>query len=366
MAKAKKLAEGLKRIGDKVVKKRMTAKERNEMSKPFKKMLSEGQKSKKGMSKKEFDARVKKGMAKDARIAKVKAENMAAATGPRKPKKLKDGSGKRGVFRKIGGAAKKAVQGAARGAYKKSIGAQANVLNKALNVIAPDSKITRAVSSIVDPKILGGKGGGPKTASKNTSPKPTKVKAKSAKGKVGKNRGDGAKGGGDIQLTMPGEDKAPKTRRMPSRMKKGGVAKKADGGMMSPQAMTPMRRRPPTPPMPPRSRVPKVRTEAIDPRLPRGKAGKGPLEPSDSTTRVPSQRKGIRKGLAGMLKKTMKAQAMNPPKLKKGPGMKDGGVAKKMGGGMMYKKNGGAVGSSKKGGGMAIRGLGKAFKNSKR
>jgi len=32
----------------------------------------------------------------------------------------------------------------------------------------------------------------------------------------------------------------------------------------------------------------------------------------------------------------------------------------------MYKKNGGAVGSSKKGGGMAIRGLGKAFKNSKR
>jgi len=130
--------------------------------------------------------------------------------------------------------------------------------------------------------------------------------------------------------------------------------------------MTPMRRRPPTPPMPPRSRVPKVRTEAIDPRLPRGKAGKGPLEPSDSTTRVPSQRKGIRKGLAGMLKKTMKAQAMNPPKLKKGPGMKDGGVAKKVGGGMMYKKNGGAVGSSKKGGGMAIRGLGKAFKNSKR
>ena len=285
----------------------------------------------------------------------------------RPPKKLKDGSSKRGVFKKIAGAAKKAVQGAARGAYRKSIGTQANVLNKALNVIAPDSKITRAVSSVVDPAILGGKGGGPKTASKNTSPKPTKVKAKSAKGKVGKNRGDGAKGGGDIQLTMPGEDKAPKTRRMPSRMKKGGVAKKADGGMMgSPQAMPTMRRRPPMPPMPPRSRVPKVRTEAIDPRLPRGKAGKGPLEPSDSTTRVPSQRKGIRKGLAGMLKKTMKAQAMNPPKLKKGPGMKDGGVAKKMGGGMMYKKNGGAVGSSKKGGGMAIRGLGKAFKNSKR
>ena len=87
MAKAKKLAEGLKRIGDKVVKKRMTAKERKEMSKPFNKMLSDAQKSKKGMSKKEFDARVKKGMDKDARIAKVKAENMAAATGPIKPKK---------------------------------------------------------------------------------------------------------------------------------------------------------------------------------------------------------------------------------------------------------------------------------------
>ena len=85
--KLKKLTEGLKLIGDKVVKKRMTTKERNEMSKPFKKMLSDAQKSKKGMSKKEFDARVKKGMAKDARIAKVKAENMAAATGPIKPKK---------------------------------------------------------------------------------------------------------------------------------------------------------------------------------------------------------------------------------------------------------------------------------------
>jgi len=131
--------------------------------------------------------------------------------------------------------------------------------------------------------------------------------------------------------------------------------KKADGGMMSPQPMTSMRRRPPTPPMPPRSRVPKVRTEAIDPRLPRGKAGKGPLEPSDSTTRVP----GGRKGLAGMLKKRMATQSEKAPKkLKKGPGMKDGGVAKKMGGGMAAKKY--------KGGGMATRGLGKAFKNSKR
>ena len=121
MAKAKKLAEGLKRIGDKVVKKRMTAKERNEMSKPFKKMLSEGQKSKKGMSKKEFDARVKKGMAEDARIAKVKAENMAAATGPRKPKKLKDGSGKGGVAKKVGGGMMKS-KGMAKGGMMKSKG----------------------------------------------------------------------------------------------------------------------------------------------------------------------------------------------------------------------------------------------------
>jgi len=286
----------------------------------------------------------------------------------RPPMKLKDGSSKGGVFKKIAGAAKKAVKGAARGAYRKSIGTQANVLNKALNVVAPDSKITRAVSSLVDPKILGGKGGGPKTASKNTSPKPTKVKAKSAKGKVGKNRGDGAKGGGDIQLTMPGEDKAPKTRRMPSRMKKGGVAKKADGGMMSPQAMTPMRRRPPTPPMPPRSRVPKTRTQLIDPKLPKGKVGKGPLEPSDSTTRVmmdPKKRmkfgERIRKDLKSRRNDKGSIPAMSmptPPPLKKGPGMKDGGVAKKMGGGMAAKKY--------KGGGMATRGLGKAFKNSKR
>ena len=183
----------------------------------------------------------------------------------RPPMKLKDGSSKGGVFKKIAGGIKKGVQGAARGAYRKSIGANANVLNKALNVIAPDSKITRAVSSVVDPKILGGKGGGPKTASKNTSPKPKKAKAKSAKGKVGKNRESDTSNFESLTPTMatPGEAIAPKTKRKPARMK-------------------------------------------------------------------------------------------------------DGGVAKKMGGGMMYKKNGGSVGSSKKGGGMAIRGLGKAFKNSKR
>jgi len=72
----------------KKIKKRMTAKERKEQSKGFNKMLSDAQKSKKGMSNKEFDARVEKGMAEDARIAKVKKENMEAA---KKPKKMKTG-----------------------------------------------------------------------------------------------------------------------------------------------------------------------------------------------------------------------------------------------------------------------------------
>jgi len=145
--------------------------------------------------------------------------------------------------------------------------------------------------------------------------------------------------------------------------------KKADGGMMgSPQAMPTMRRRPPTPPMPPRSRVPKTRTQLIDPKLPKGKVGKGPLEPSDSTTRVmmdPKKRmkfgERIRKDLKSRRNDKGSIPAMSmptPPPLKKGPGMKDGGVAKKMGGGMAAKKY--------KGGGMATRGLGKAFKNSKR
>jgi hypothetical protein len=170
-------------------------------------------------------------------------------------------------------------------------------------------------------------------------------------------------------------------------------------------------------PMPPRRPIPgstgtlgdralnfgkpmRPRTQLIDPRLPRGKVGKGPLEPRDSTTRVPAERSG----LAGMLKKRMAAQAMNPPKLKKGPGMKDGGSVQKMKRG----SSAGGVGNFAKGaarkayqlktaplqvasrlaqkiapdsgvarglgraaspfkkGGLAIKGQGKAFKNSKR
>jgi len=202
------------------------------MSKPFKKMLSDAQKSKKGMSKKEFDARVKKGMDKDARIAKVKAENMAAATGPIKPKK------------------------------------------------------------------------------------------------------------------------------------------KAAGGMMSPQPM-PARSRPPMPPRPPKPRFrPKPRTELIDPRLPRGKAGKGPAEPRDSTTRVISQPpkkkmkfgERIRKNLKKMPPKgSIPATSMpagSIPPLEQGPGMKDGGSVKAY-------KAGGTV-SKSKATGAAKRGFGKAYMKGKR
>jgi hypothetical protein len=156
--------------------------------------------------------------------------------------------------------------------------------------------------------------------------------------------------------------------------------KKAAGGMMSPQPFTsqkppgaiidPPKPMPPRPPMP--RREPKPRTQLIDPRLPRGKVGKGPLEPRDSTTRVPAERKG----LAGILKKRMAAQAMNPPKLKKGPndgrggggqppftpklpGAKDGGMMKTKG----YKA-GGSV--KTKACGVAKRGYGKAYMKGKR
>jgi hypothetical protein len=156
--------------------------------------------------------------------------------------------------------------------------------------------------------------------------------------------------------------------------------KKAAGGMMSPQPFTsqkppgaiidPPKPMPPRPPMP--RREPKPRTQLIDPRLPRGKVGKGPLEPRDSTTRVPAERSG----LAGILKKRMAAQAMNPPKLKKGPndgrggggqppftpklpGAKDGGMMKTKG----YKA-GGSV--KTKACGVAKRGYGKAYMKGKR
>ena len=148
--------------------------------------------------------------------------------------------------------------------------------------------------------------------------------------------------------------------------------KKAAGGMMSPTIQPmPARSRPPMPPRPPKPRSrPKPRTELIDPRLPRGKVGKGPLEPRDSTTRVISQPpkkkmkfgERIRKdrGLPQMPPKgSIRATSRpTPPPLEKGPGMKDGGSVKKY-------KAGGTV-SKSKATGAAKRGFGKAYMKGKR
>ena len=54
---------GLKTVGDKVIKKRMTDKQRKEMSKDFNKGLADAQRAKKGPTDKEFFARVDKDMA---------------------------------------------------------------------------------------------------------------------------------------------------------------------------------------------------------------------------------------------------------------------------------------------------------------
>ena len=110
----------------KKIKKRMTAAQRKEMSKPFNKMLSDAQKSKKGMSKKEFDARVEKGMAEDARIAKVKKENMKAA---KKPKKMKTGGMTSKGYRN-GGVVKS--KGMRKGGKKRGVGIAKRGFGKAL------------------------------------------------------------------------------------------------------------------------------------------------------------------------------------------------------------------------------------------
>jgi len=96
----------------------------------------------------------------------------------------------------------------------------------------------------------------------------------------------------------------------------------------------------------------KPRTQLIDPKLPRGKAGKGPLEPTDSTTRVPAaQKKRLKKiRFANMAERPRKD---NPASsyggnaimaLDKGPGMRSGGVV-----------------SNSKATGAAKRGFGKAY-----
>ena len=145
--------------------------------------------------------------------------------------------------------------------------------------------------------------------------------------------------------------------------------KKAAGGMI--KDMMPPRGRPPEgPDRPPRPipRPPKtmVRTKAIDPKLPRGKAGKGPLEPTDSTTRVPvvSKSKLRRRKPSGTVRPSLGAglgggqppQPKGPAKL---PGAKDGGMMKTTG----YKA-GGSV--KTKACGAAKKGYGKAYMKGKR
>jgi len=156
--------------------------------------------------------------------------------------------------------------------------------------------------------------------------------------------------------------------------------KKAAGGMMSPQplsAMTPRKRPPSTKPLPrpkprpkprPIPRPPKtmVRTEAIDPRLPRGKAGKGPAEPTDSRTQVISQppkkklkfKERFRREPVKM-QDNFGGQPPQPKGPRKLPGAKDGGMMKTTG----Y-KSGGSV--KTKACGAAKRGYGKAYMKGKR
>jgi hypothetical protein len=76
----------------------------------------------------------------------------------------------------------------------------------------------------------------------------------------------------------------------------------------------------------------KPRTQAIDPKLPRGKVGKGPLEPRDSTTRVfMDPMKRIKSNMAERPKRDNPAYSGNAiMALNKGPGLKKGGSVKKM------------------------------------
>jgi len=89
----------------------------------------------------------------------------------------------------------------------------------------------------------------------------------------------------------------------------------------------------------------KPRTQAIDPKLPRGKVGKGPLEPTDSKTRVISGFKPAKKKKKKFKKfaepigkdrptETSPAMPSSMPQIP--PGMKGGGTLKsyKAGGGV--------------------------------
>jgi hypothetical protein len=125
--------------------------------------------------------------------------------------------------------------------------------------------------------------------------------------------------------------------------------------------MTPRKRPPSKKPLPRKLLKLKPRTETIDPKLPRGKAGKGPLEPTDSKTRViskpPTKRKKFKqrirkdRGLPEMPPKgsIRASSATPPPPLKKRPDMRSGGVV-----------------SNSKATGAAKRGFGKAYMKGKK
>tara|TARA_R110000787_G_scaffold274482_1_gene382446 strand:- start:206 stop:655 length:450 start_codon:yes stop_codon:yes gene_type:complete len=137
----------------------------------------------------------------------------------------------------------KLVKGALRTAYKAKT-APLQAANRVARTIAPNTKIATALAAAASPKILAssaGKAGAGKVAQKGgtterTPPsKPTvkKIKGKSAKGKgkVGKKRASDTSNFESLRPTMttPGEAIAPKTRRMPARMKGGGLAIKGQG-----------------------------------------------------------------------------------------------------------------------------------------
>jgi len=154
-----------------------------------------------------------------------------------------------GVGAKIQDLAGKAV----RGAYRKAT-PQLQVANKIAQFVKPESGIAKAIKSVAQPTLPSG---GKKSSKANATPvkKSTKkvlrafdpknnnaARRKSSKGKVGKNRESKTSNFDTVMTTMrmPGEAIAPKTKRMPARMKGGGAVKAkgmARGGMMKSKGM---------------------------------------------------------------------------------------------------------------------------------
>ena len=143
-----------------------------------------------------------------------------------------------GVGARIKDLAGKAV----RGAYKKAT-PQLQVANRIAQFVKPESGIAKAIKSVAQPTL-------PSGGKKSSKAKPTPIKKstkkvlrefdpkknnaarrKSSKGKVGKNRESDTSNFDTVMTTtrMPGEAIASKTRRMPARMKGGGLAIKGQG-----------------------------------------------------------------------------------------------------------------------------------------